>query len=152
MSEIRVAAPMGQTSVEQQTLGQLVASASRDLSQLIHAEIELAKSELRVDAKRAGVGAGMFGGAGFLLLVAALFLSVALAFGLAGLGLPLGVGFLIVGVLYLIVAGVFGLLGLRTVKRISPPRRTIKTVKDDIAWLKHPTTPDGVPGGSTARS
>jgi hypothetical protein len=151
MTEIRVAA-VGETPVEQQTLGQLVASASRDLSQLIHAEIELAKAELRVDAKRAGVGAGLFGGAGFLLLFATLFLSVALAYAIAALGLPLGVGFLIVGVLYLVAAGLFALFGLRTVKRISPPRRTIKTVKDDIAWIKHPTSPDGVPGGSSTRS
>jgi uncharacterized integral membrane protein len=151
MTEIRVAA-MGETPVEQQTLGQLVASASRDLSQLIHAEIELAKAELRVDAKRAGVGAGLFGGAGFLLLFATLFLSVTLAYAIAALGLPLGVGFLIVGVLYLVAAGLFALFGLRTVKRISPPRRTIKTMKDDIAWIKHPTSPDGVPGGSSTRS
>ncbi|HLZ38243.1 MAG TPA: phage holin family protein [Mycobacteriales bacterium] len=149
MTEIRVV----RTPVEQQTLGQLVASASRDLSQLVRSEIELAKAELRVDIRRAGMGGAIFGAAGFLLLVAALFLSVALAYGIAALGLPLGVGFLLVGVLYLLVAGLFALVALRTVKRIEPPHRTIKTVKDDIAWLKHPTAPpaEELSRGSSAR-
>ncbi len=131
------------TSVDDPSLGQLFAAASRDLSLLIHQEIELAKTELAVDAKRAGIGAGFLGSAGFLGLLAALFLSIALAFGIAGLGLPLGVGFLIVGALYLLVAAVLAFGGLKAVKKVGPPKRTIKTVKDDITWAKHPTTTPG---------
>lgn len=131
--------PAGDGRAEEQSLGQLFATASRDLSLLIHKEVELAKAELSVDAKRAGIGAGFLGGAGFLLLFAAIFLSIALAFGIAGLGLPLGVAFLIVGGLYLLLAGVLALGGFRTVKKVGPPKRTIRTVKDDLAWAKHPT-------------
>lgn len=139
MSSTRVQ-PDGPLPVEQQTLGQLVATASRDLSLLIHKEVELAKTELRVDAKRAGLGAGFLGAAGFLGLFGAIFLSVAVAFGIAGLGLPLGVGFLIVGGGYLLLAGLLALGGFRSVRKIGPPKRTIRTIQDDLAWAKHPTT------------
>lgn len=130
---------VGGTPVEEQSVGQLFATVSRDMSVLIHNEIELAKTELAVDAKRAGLGAGFLGGAGFLALLATLFLSVALAYGIFGLGLPLGVGFLIVGVLYLLIAGGLAFGGLKSMKKVGPPQRTIQTVRDDIAWVKNPT-------------
>jgi hypothetical protein len=143
---------IGGTPVEEQTLGQLFATASRDLSLLVHQEVELAKAELSVDLKRAGLGAGFLGSAGFFALFATIFLSIAAAFGLAGLGLPLGIGFLIVGGVYLLVAGILALGGLRSVRKVGPPKRTIRTVKDDIAWAKHPTTtPLTTPGVRTAR-
>lgn len=140
------------TPVDSQSLGQLFATASRDLSLLIHSEIELAKIELKVDAKRAGIGAGFLGGAGALGLFAAIFLSIAVAFGIAGLGLPLGIGFLIVGAFYLLIAAVLAFGGIRSMKKVGPPKRTIQTVKDDIAWAKHPTVaPMTAEGVRTAR-
>jgi len=55
------------------------------------------------------------------------------------LGLPLGVGFLIVGVLYLLIAGGLAFGGVKSMKKVGPPQRTIQTVRDDIAWVKNPT-------------
>lgn len=127
-------------AADERTLGQLMAKVSRDLSLLIHGEMELAKAELRTDVKRGGIGAGMFAVAGFLLLLAVVLFSVALAYGISALGVPLGAAYVIVAVLYVIVAGLLALIGTRVLKRIRPPERTIQTVKDDIAWLKHPTT------------
>lgn len=120
------------------SLGELVATATRDLSTLVHKEIELAKLEISGEVKKAGLGAGLFGGAGFLGFLATIFLSIALAFGI-GYFTGLGWGFLIVGVLYLLLAGVFALIGKRQIAKLGPPARTIETVKDDIAWAKHPT-------------
>ena len=54
------------------TLGQLVATASRQASELVRAEIALAKAEVTQSAKAGGKGAGKFAGAAF--------------FGLSGLG------------------------------------------------------------------
>src|SRR4051812_134167 len=54
------------TTNEEQSLGELVSVATRDLSLLIHKEIELAKSEIAAEVKRAGIGAGLLGGAGFI--------------------------------------------------------------------------------------
>jgi Flp pilus assembly protein TadB len=130
---------VSETSSRERTIGELVATASRDFSDLVRKELELAKAELAVDAKRAGIGAGFLGVAGAFGLAGALFLSIAAAFGIAGLGLPLGVGFVIVAGVYLLLAGFLALGGARSLRRLQPPRRTIKTVKDDIAWARHPT-------------
>jgi hypothetical protein len=124
-----------------QSIGELVAVATRDLSALVRKEVELAKTEIAAEAKRAGIGAGLLGGAGFIGFFALLFLSTAAAFGLtAGFDIPVWAGFLCVGGAYGLLAGMFATLGLGKVVKVSPPRRTIRTVKDDIEWVKHPTS------------
>ena len=128
------------SSSDEQSLGELVAVATRDLSVLVHKEIELAKAEISGELKRAGVGAGLLGGAGFIGVFALLLLSVSGALAIAdGGGIPIWAGFLCMGALYGGGAGLFALLGLGQVVRIGPPQRTIRTVKDDLEWVKHPT-------------
>lgn len=125
---------------EEKSLGELVATVSRDLSLLVHKEVELAKTEISATAKRAGLGAGFLGGAGFVGIFALVFVSVAVALGIdEGLNWPWWAGFAIVGGLYGGLAAMLGVLGLSKVTKVSPPERTIQTVKDDIAWAKHPT-------------
>lgn len=121
------------------SLGELVGSATKDLSGLIKGEIALAKAELSSDVKAAGVGAGMFAGAGFFGIFALSFFSIALAEGLTALGLPRVASYAIVGLLYLIVTAILGLLGKARLKKVKPPERTIETTKDTVAWAKHPT-------------
>lgn len=121
------------------TLGELVAHATQDLSQLLRQEVALAKVEIKQEAKAAGLGAGLLGGAGAMALFAGIFLSIALAYGISALGLPLGAGFLVVGVLYLLLAAVLGLLGKKSLGKVGAPERTLQGVKDDVAWAKHPT-------------
>ena len=83
----------------------------------------------------------MFGGAGFLGLFALIFLSISLAYAISWFGIGLGWGFFIVGMLYLVVAAVLALLGKKQISKVGPPEKTIATVKDDVAWAKHPTRP-----------
>src|SRR4051812_6240562 len=126
--------------IDEQSLGELVATATRDLSLLIHKEVELAKTEISAEVKRAGIGAGFLGGAGFTGVFTLTFLSVAAAPGIsAAADIGGGAGFLPLGAAYGLLAGLLGLLGLRKVSKVGPPQRTIRTVKDDIAWAKHPT-------------
>jgi len=126
---------------EEQTLGALVATATRDLSLLVHKEVELAKTEIAEQAKRAGLGAGFLGGAGLFGLFALLFASVAGALGISeGADLPFWAGFVCIAGLYGGIAGLLGLAGLGKVARVQPPQRTIRTVKDDLEWARHPTT------------
>ena len=71
----------------QQSLGDLVAGAAKDVSQLVRYEISLAKSELKMDARRIGIAAalavvGLF--VGCLLVV---LLCFAFAYGLMALGI-----------------------------------------------------------------
>jgi hypothetical protein len=123
-----------------ESLGDLVAVATRDLSLLIHKEIELAKTEIAAEVKRAGIGAGFLGGAGFVGLFAFVFLSVAAALGIAAAAdLPLWAGFLIVGGAFGGLAGLLAVAGLGKVVKLKGPQRTIRTVRDDITWAKHPT-------------
>jgi hypothetical protein len=127
------------TPVGDQSLGELVATATRDMSLLIHKEMELAKTELAQQATKAGVGAGMLGGAGFIGLFALAMASVAGGFGFAaGLNIGVWAGFLCMTGVYAVIAGVAAVLGIRRVKSVGPPKRTQRTVKDSIAWAKHP--------------
>jgi len=126
------------SSPAEPSLGELVSSATKDLSSLVRQEINLAKVELKKEAGNAGKGAGLLGGAGFVGLLALIFLSVAAAYAFGRL-VNLGTGFLIVGVLYLLVAAVLALLGKRSLSKVGPPEKTLETVKDDISWARHPT-------------
>jgi hypothetical protein len=122
----------------EQSLGQLFAEASRDLSTLVHSEIELAKAEIRHDVKNAATGGAMFGAAGFIALLAVILLSIAAAYGLVAAGLHPGWAFLIVAGVYLIAAVVLALIGKQAVGKVGPPKRTIRTSKETAAFLKHP--------------
>jgi hypothetical protein len=121
------------------SLGELVATATRDLSSLMRQEVELAKVEIKRDVAAAGKGAGMFGGAGVAGLIGLLFLSVSAAFGIAHFDVPLGCAFFAVGAVYVLIAGVLALRGKKSLSKLGPPTKTIETLKDDAAWAKHPT-------------
>ena len=123
----------------EQSLGELVSRATQDMSSLMRKEVELAKLEIKQEVTTAAKGAGMLGGAGGAGLLAVLFLSAGAGFGI-GVALGYWAGFLIVGAFYLLVAAVLGLLGKKRLTRLGPPEKTIETVKDDLAWAKHPTT------------
>ncbi len=122
----------------EQTLGALFANASRDLSSLVHSEIELAKAEVRREVKNGITGGAMFGAAGFLVVLAVILLSIAAAYGLVAAGLHPGWAFLIVAGVYLLIAVVLALVGKRAVSKVGPPTRTIRTSKETAAFLKHP--------------
>jgi len=126
--------------IDEQSLGELVATATRDLSLLVHKEIELAKTELAAEAKRAGIGAGFLGGAGFIGVFAMLFFSVAGALAISeGADIPFWAGFLCIGALYGGLAALLALLGIGKVSKVKGPQRSIRSVKDDLEWAKHPT-------------
>ncbi len=121
---------------EDPTIGKLVVDASRDMSALIHSEIALAKSELRVSIKAGGLSIAMFAAAGFLGLLAIIMLSVAFAYFLRMTGLDLAWCFLIVFAVYVAIAGVLGLVGVRKIKQVKPPERAIEQAKENKQLLK----------------
>jgi hypothetical protein len=127
------------TPVDEQSLGELFATVTRDLSLLMRQEIELAKTELAEQAKRAGLGAGLFSAAGVMALFALVLLLFAASFGLAaGANIPVWAGFLCIGGAFLLGAGFFAVLGIGAFKKLGPPQRSVSSVKADLAFAKHP--------------
>ncbi|MFJ6630732.1 phage holin family protein [Streptomyces sp. NPDC091376] len=137
------------------SVGQLVASATAEMSALVHDEIALAKAELRQDVKR-GVTGGVSGMvAGILALFSLPVLSFAAAYGIHNLGLGLAWSFLIVGAAFLLLAGLAGLLAMTKFKKVKPPERSIASAKQTAAVLQnvkpHPRQAKD-PSTSVARS
>jgi len=133
-----IIAPTDTTQTEA-SIGSLVSAASRDLSLLISKEIELAKAELRVDAKNAVRAGVMFAVAAVFGVFLLVMLLIALAEGLVAAGLWRWAAYLVVAGILGLLGGIVAMIGLRAVKRVGPPERTISTAKDTIAWAKHPT-------------
>ena len=115
---------------DEPTIGKLVGDASKDISSLISQEIKLAKSELSTSVKAGGIGIALFAGAAFVLLIVLILGSMTVAYFISWAGLGLHWAFLIVTVFYLLLAGVLGLIGVRSVKKVRGPERTIKTAKE----------------------
>ena len=115
----------------------LVKQLSEQASRLAHQEAALAKAELDLKGKRAGMGAGMFGGAGIfgfyaaggLVATAILALTTAMAAWLAAL---------IVAVVLAMIAAGLALQGKRKVKQATPPvpEQATQSVKEDVQWAR----------------
>jgi hypothetical protein len=121
----------------ERTLGQLVASATEDISALIRSEIALAKAEIAVQAKKGGVAGGLLAGAAVVLFYSVYFIFITLAEGIQAMGLARWLSFLIVTVFMLIVAAVLGLLGVRKMKTVQPsPDKTIASAQQSVAGIK----------------
>jgi len=127
------------TTTTEASVGTLVSAASRDLSALVRAEIELAKVELRTDVKAAARAGVMFGVAATFGLFLLVMLLIAFAEGLVAAGLWRWLAYLVVALVLLALAGALAFIGLRSVKKVTAPERTLETARDTIAWAKHPT-------------
>src|ERR1035438_3986389 len=88
-----------------QSLGDLVALAAKDVSQLIRYEIDLAKTELRGDMRRVGLAGALAGVAAFVGCLVLVLLCVAFAYGLTALGIWNWAAFLIVAGTCVLLAG-----------------------------------------------
>jgi uncharacterized membrane protein len=111
------------------TLGQLVADASRDLSALIQAEVQLAKNELSFSAKAGGIGTALFFVAGFMAALVLVLASIGLALVL-DLWLPVWASFFIIAGVYVLIAVVVVFVGVRLIKKVKAPTATLATAKE----------------------
>ena len=116
--------------------GELVQQLAKETSTLVRQEIELAKAEVTEKGRQAGKGAGMFGAAGIIALLAlgALTAAAILALDLAVAG---WLAALIVAAVYGAAAGLLAWAGKGRVQEATPPApQTVETVKEDIEWAK----------------
>jgi len=127
------------TGSEEPSIGTLVQSAMADMSTLVRSEIELAKAEVGRSAKKAGVSAGFFGAAGALLAFAGFYLFFTIA-EILDVWLPRWLAFAIVTVILAILAGLAALIGMRMVKRIDKPERTMESLRElpDVLHREEP--------------
>lgn len=119
------------------SIGQLVSNASSQISSLVRSEIELAKAEIAGEAKKGAVGGGFFAVAGVVALYSSFFFFFFLG-ELLSVWLPRWAAFLIVFVLMLVIAGIAALVGLKKVKSIRKPEKTIESVQDLKTVVKKP--------------
>ena len=102
--------PTTRASAQDPTLGALVHDMTQQMSTLVRDEMRLAQAEMTQKGKKAGLGIGLFGGAGLVALygVATLLATVILALALV---IPAWLAALIVTVVLFAVAGVLALHG-----------------------------------------
>jgi uncharacterized membrane protein YqjE len=117
--------------------GELLKELSDHTTTLVRQEIELAKAELGEKGKKAGLGAGMFGGAGLFAVFALAALTTCIIVALDS-AMPLWLAALIVAVVYGAIAAVLALQGRNKVQQAGPPlpEQATESVKEDVQWAK----------------
>jgi uncharacterized membrane protein YqjE len=117
--------------------GELLKELSDHTTTLVRQEIELAKAELGEKGKKAGLGAGMFGGAGLFGLFALAALTTCIIVALDS-AMPLWLAALIVAAVYGAIAAVLALQGRNKVQEAGPPvpEQATESVKEDVQWAK----------------
>lgn len=125
------------TTMDDRPLADLLRDLSDQTSTLVRKEIELAKVELTSKGKRAGAGAGMFGGAGALGFYALGAFTAGLII-LLGTAIEPWLAAIVVALVYALVAGVLALTGKKQVQRATPPlpEQATESVKEDVQWTK----------------
>jgi uncharacterized membrane protein YqjE len=121
----------------QEPIGDLVKQLSEQTSTLVRKELQLAQLELQEKGKRAGIGAGLFGGAGLIALFGAGTLIAAIVMLLAT-AVDAWLAGLIVAVVLLAIAGVAALMGKKQVGQATPPtpEQAIQSTKRDVEEIK----------------
>ncbi|MGP4025756.1 phage holin family protein [Actinomadura sp. 3N407] len=121
--------------------GELVRQATRQVSELMRAELRLAVAELKDKGRHAGTGAGMFGGAALMALYG---LAVLLAAAVAAIALvlPVWAAALIIGGFLMLVAGVLAVIGRSQTRRATPakPEKAMDEARQAVAELKERAT------------
>jgi hypothetical protein len=118
-------------------IADLMKELAQQTSTLVRQELELARSEMTLKGKRAGLGLGQLGGAGLAALYALGALTAALI-AFIGMYIQVWIAALIVAILYGVIAGVLALAGRRRLQEAAPPKpeQAIESTKEDVQWAK----------------
>jgi uncharacterized membrane protein YqjE len=122
-------------------IGDLIKQLSEQTSTLVRKELELARAEMRQKGKAAGLGVGMFGGAGLFGLLALGALTACFILALAE-AMDGWLAALIVTLAYGAIAGILALTGRRKVREATPPVPTQakESVRQDLEQTKERAT------------
>ena len=119
----------------------LVKDLSQQASVLVRKEIELAKVELAEKGRQASIGLAALGAAAVVALAMLGALTAFLILALAE-AMPGWAAALIVTALWAVIGGALAAFGRQQLREMgSPvPEKTVDTLKEDLEWLKHPTS------------
>jgi hypothetical protein len=132
----------GTPDVRDAPIGDLLNTVKHEGATLVSQELQLAKAEMSGKAKDIGIGAGMFGGAGYVANLAVIALVLTIVFALAEV-MALWLAGLIVTVVLGATAAVLALKGKKKIQDAGPPipeqtiesvKQTIETVKEEAKW------------------
>jgi uncharacterized membrane protein YqjE len=125
-------------AVTDQSIGDLVSVAARDISQLVRYELDLAKLELKSDVKRAAFGGALLGIAVFAACLVLMLLCFAFAYGLNAVGAPGGLwgAFLWVALTCLLLIVIAALVAWRMVRKMTGMSKTRRSVADGVSLLR----------------
>jgi len=135
-----------------QSIGDLVSLAARDISQLVRFELDLAKIELKEDVKRLAVGGALLAVGGFAACLVLILLCFAFAYGLAALGIWLWAAFLIVAGTCVLLVALAALIGITLVRRMTGMSKTRRSVAEGVSLLRRAThhPHESAPSGAKA--
>ena len=130
---------------DQQSIGDLVALAAKDVSSLIRYEIALAKRELKIDGTRLGTAAGLVVLGVMIVFPGVILLCFAYAYFLYWAGAPGGLAgaFGFAGLTFVVLAAIAVVIARYFAKKMTGMRMTRKTVTDDLGMLRGDGSPDG---------
>jgi len=125
-----------------QSLGAMIGDLVGDVQDLIRGEVNLAKQEVKEEAKAAGMGIGLMVGAGVLAFVGLFFIGLTLTYALNAV-IPIWAAALIVAALFLIAAFVLFNMGKGRLQHVDPvPRQAVESIKEDAEWVKQQISSD----------
>lgn len=133
--------PLGATSSQgfsgdrdpSRPIKELVSELLEQGRRLVRAEVTLARAEVKTEVKKATAGAGLIAGGGVVLLLGAFTFVAFLVIALANV-IPLWASALIVAVLLLAGGAAIAYGGLKAMKTVHGPTKTIQTLKEDGQW------------------
>ncbi|MGW5427955.1 phage holin family protein [Streptomyces sp. NPDC004059] len=136
-----MSAPDGSPVGAERSIGQLFASATTDLSALVHDEIALAKAQLKQDVRRGATSGGAFTAALVLLVFSLPMLNFALAYGIrTWSGWNLAICFVLSFAANVLIAGLLALIGTvfaKKAKKDRGPQKVAASMKQTAGVLQN---------------
>ncbi|MEV6053318.1 phage holin family protein [Streptomyces sp. NPDC052107] len=136
-----MSAPDGSPVGAERSIGQLFASATTEMSALVHDEIALAKAQLKQDVRRGAASGGAFTAALVLLVFSLPMLNFALAYGIrTWSGWNLAVCFVLSFAANVVIAGLLALIGTvfaKKAKKGQGPQKVAASMKATAGVLQN---------------
>jgi hypothetical protein len=115
---------------DDRSIGELIGDLTRETTQLVRQEINLAKTEMTVKATKVAKDIGLIAAGGVLAFLGSIALVAFLILVLVRLGLGPWIAALIVGLVLAGIGGALAMSGLKKLREVDPvPHQTVEALK-----------------------